>query len=220
MKQQPQRTSLEQKWMKKRIMLVDDHLAFRQMMARVLSAEQIYEIVGEADDGFLALEICKRNTPEVVVLELVLPGLYGKEVLRRIRTRFPQVRVLVFSDTQNRMLILEALRCRPHGFVDKRESLNTFLDALRAVSAGRLYFSSCTAEFHSESLGGNSSRLTPRELEVLQLVAESRSSKDIASRLGLAPKTVENHRAKVMEKLNLHSVAALTRFAVTQGIVS
>jgi DNA-binding NarL/FixJ family response regulator len=117
------------------------------------------------------------------------------------------------------MLVLNALRCGPHGFVDKRDSLDTLVEAVRAVAAGKQYFSAFTPEFPFEWRDSNAKHLTPREMEVLQLVAESKSSKQVAARLGVSTRTVENHRARIMEKLNLHDVVALTRFAVSQGIV-
>lgn len=206
--------------MKKRIMLVDEHAALRQMTARILLHEGVYDIVGEAENGHAALRGCACCKPDVVILELLLPELSGKEVLRRVRADFPNVKVLVFSRTQNYCLILETLKYRPHGYVEKRDSLGTFLEALRAVASGKSFFSAVASTLLAESRARMSFKLTARELEVLQLVAESRSSKEIANRLGVACKTVENHRANVMEKLNLHDVAALTRYAMKSGIVS
>ena len=201
-------------------MLVDPHVALRHMMARILSQEGPYEVVGEAGSGREALEGCRQCKPDVVIIELVLPELCGREVIRRLRVESTCVRVLVFSGTQNELLIMEALKCRPHGFIEKRDSLDTFLEGLRVVTAGRSYFSLLASSLMSESIGQHSVELTPRECEVLQLVAESRSSKEIAGLLGLARKTVENHRAHLMDKLHLRDTAALTRYAVEHGIVS
>lgn len=206
--------------MKKRVVIVDEHAALRQMMAQVLVWEKNYEIVGELEDGRGALEVCRRLTPDVLILELALPGLCGREVLRRVRDDFPKLRTLVFSGTRDHQLIREVLRYRPHGFVDKRESLPTFLEALNAVAAGRSYFSAFASGMLTELSVGGANPLTAREVEVLQLVAESRSSKEIASHLGLSPKTVENHRARIMEKLRLHDTAGLTRYAMRSGLVA
>jgi DNA-binding NarL/FixJ family response regulator len=205
--------------MKKRMMLVDGHLALRQMLARILNAELFYEVVAEAHDGLLALEACRHLRPDLVILDLVLPGLSGSEVLRRMRLHFPSMRIVVFSGTQNDSLILNAFQSGPHGFVDKRDSLETLIEAVRAVANGKQYFSAFAPARPIHLPGLPATQLTPRELEVLQLVAESRSSKEIASRLSLSKRTVENHRARIMDKLDLHDVAALTRFAMRRGMV-
>jgi DNA-binding NarL/FixJ family response regulator len=206
--------------MKKRLMIVDDQTAPRQVLAQVLSAEGGYEIVGEAKSGRDALEACRSCRPDVVILELVLPELCGVEVLRRLRTESPNVRILVFSGTRDKVLIVETLKCRPHGFVGKHEDLAIFLEALRIVVAGKLYFSALASELWAYSLDAEPVDLTPREIDILQLLAESRSNKEIAGLLCLAQKTVENHRAHMMEKLHLHDIAALTRYAVRRGLVS
>jgi len=206
--------------MKTRVVLVDDHLSWRQMLAVSLAREGGYEIVGQAGNGLDALRICREVPHEVVILDLLLPELCGLEVLRRLRVESPRSRVLVFSSTVDRLRIVETLRLHPHGFITKNDHLETLYEALRAVAAGRTYFSCavtpCAREAHEPEL----TELTRREKEVLQLVAESRSSKQIAARLGLSVKTVENHRAHLMEKLDRHDVAALTRYAMRAGFVS
>jgi DNA-binding NarL/FixJ family response regulator len=206
--------------MKTRVVIVDEHVALRQMLAHVLSMENKYEVVAEAHDGRGALDVFKRVKPDIAILELALPGLCGKEVLRRTRVEVPGTRVLVFSGTLNQTLVLDALKSHPHGFVHKRDSLGTFFEALRAVAAGRSYYSNFASALLSNSFSGPSYQLTSREMEVLQLVAESCSSKEIAARLGLAPKTVENHRAHIMDKLQVHDTAALTRYALRNGLVT
>jgi DNA-binding NarL/FixJ family response regulator len=206
--------------MKKRLLIVDEQTAPREMLAQVLAAEGEYEIVGEANNGRDAIETCRSCRPDAVILELVLPELCGVEVLRRLRSESANVRILVFSGTRDQALIVETLKCRPHGFVGKHDALATFLEALRIIVAGKLYFSAIASALWADSLNGDPVDLTPREIEILQLVAESRSNKEIAGLLGLAQKTVENHRAHMMEKLHLHDVAALTRYAVRRGLVS
>jgi DNA-binding NarL/FixJ family response regulator len=199
---------------------VDDHVSLRQMMARILAHDQ-YEIVGEAGGGLEALRVCRKVAHDVVILDLMLPDLCGLEVLRRLRAESQERRVMVYSGTLNQVLIIEALRLRPCGFVDKGDSLETFRECLRAVSAGRVYLSRLASALLADVRSAEEClSLTPREQEILQLVAESSSSKQIASRLGIALKTVENHRAKLMDKLRMHDVAALTRYAVQTGLVS
>jgi DNA-binding NarL/FixJ family response regulator len=204
--------------MKKRVMIVDEQLASRQLLAFRLASD--YEIVDETDDGQLAIDACKLYKPDVVILELALSRLCGKEVLRRVRIEVPNVRVLVYTGTQSQKMILDCLRFFPHGFVHKRDSLSTLLEALRAIATGKSYFSTCASPFLPDMFAGSSLDLTTREVEILQLVAESYSSKEIAARLRLSPKTVENHRAHIMEKLRIHDTAALTLYAVRNGLVT
>jgi DNA-binding NarL/FixJ family response regulator len=205
--------------MKKRVMLVDNHVATRQMLACNLRHESRYEVVGEVDTGRQALAICRTSAPDLVILELALPELCGIEVMRRLRTTVPSPRLLVFSAAMERELVTGALRCRPHGFISKQESLQTLYEAIQVVMSGGLYFTPFAASLSQEVIGDSSSTLTSREREILQMIAESHSSKEIAAQLNLAVKTVENHRAHIMEKLHLHDVAGLTRYAVRQGMV-
>jgi DNA-binding NarL/FixJ family response regulator len=206
--------------MKKSVVLVDDHVAIRQMLARLLHTDPGYEVTGEAGSGLQAMELCRRSEPALVILDLVLPELCGIEVLRRIRAEMPQVRVMVFSGTVDRCLTIRALQCRPHGFIAKGDSLQTFVEGVRIVGGGGTYFTPFATALIPSTWEGPPQELTAREREILQLVAESRSSKEIADRLGVAVKTVENHRAHIMQKLQRHDVAALTRYAVQQGLVS
>ena len=208
--------------MKKRIVIVDDHASVRDMLVCILKREPGYEVVGEAGTGLKALQVCAIQRPDLVILDLVLPELSGAEVLRRMSSSLPLTRVLVYSGTFNQAVIIEALKCRPHGYVEKSDTLQTLREAISTVAAGGSYFSQCAAGFLSAAHSGaeESSDLTSREREILQMVAEGGSSKDISLRLGVSNKTVENHRAHLMEKLQIHDVASLTRYAVRHGIVA
>src|SRR5687768_4867033 len=201
--------------MKTRLVLVDDHVSLRQMMATILAHDGEYEIVGQAGGGLEALRLCRDVAHDVVILDLMLPELCGMEVLRRLRAESPQTRVVVYTGTLNQVQIVQTLQLRPHGFVEKGDSLHTLRECLRAVSAGRLYFSRLASALLADVRNaGEGLSLTSREQEVLQLVAESCSSKQIATQLGIAVKTVENHRARLMDKLHKHDIAALTRYAI------
>jgi len=208
--------------MKKRIVIVDNHACVRDMLARVLYTEPAYEVVGEAGSGLMAMEICKSLRPDLMILDLELPELSGTEVMRRMTAALPLLRVLVFSSTSNQKLIIEALKCRPQGYVEKQESYDTLRQAISTVSSGGCYFTSCVNgilnNMHPHS--GGTHDLTDREREILQLVAEGRTNKQIACLLGVTNKTVENHRAHLMGKLGIHDIASLTRYAVRHGIVS
>ncbi len=207
--------------MKTNVVLVDDYCSVRQMLAMVLDREGGYALVGEARTGFEALRVCARTRPRLVILDLALPEMNGLEVLRRLWTESREMRVLVYSGVENRELILQALRERPHGFVHKRDALATLREALRTVTAGGTFLTPFATDLLDTARGLEPARsvLTEREREVLQMVAEGMSNKQMAGRMGLSAKTVEHHRAALMEKLGLRDVARLTRYAVGQGLV-
>jgi DNA-binding NarL/FixJ family response regulator len=207
--------------MKNRVVVVDDHASIRQMLGIVLAREGPYEVVGEAGTGFEALKLCRKVKPQIVVLDLVLPELNGVEVLRALRSESRETRCVVYSGTLNRSLIVEALQARPHGFVHKSDALPTFCEALRAVTNGCSYFTPFATKLMDDErqVSTASARLTDRERAVLQMIAEGMSNKEMACRFSIAPKTVEHHRAQVMQKLGMHDVATLTRYAVRLGLV-
>jgi DNA-binding NarL/FixJ family response regulator len=208
--------------MKKRVVLVDDHVSVREMIVRLLAQERRpqleYEVVGEAASGIEALELCRNKLPDLVVLDLALPELSGSEVIRQLRLKLCQVRVLVYTGTKNQLQILEALRSRPHGFVQKSDSLQIFSEALRTVGVGGIYFTAFAAPLLEEARRDIDLDLTEREAEVLQLVAESNTTKEIARRLHVSTKTIETHRHRLMEKLHVHDAIGLTRYAIRRGL--
>lgn len=203
----------------KRVVLVDDHVSVREMLASMLRRESGFQIAGEAATGLQALSVCREIAPEVVIVDLVLPELSGSEVTRRLRTSLPDTRVLVFTGSSDRQCLSAALQARPHGLVLKSDPLDTVREAIHVISKGGRYFSSIAESMMQDMPFQMASRLTEREREVLQLIAESCSTKEIATRLNISPKTVENHRQHLMEKLRLHDIAALTRYAVRRGWV-
>jgi DNA-binding NarL/FixJ family response regulator len=208
--------------MKTRVLVADDHASVRQMLALMLASDGVYQVVGEAGTGFETVKLCRTLKPDLLILDLILPELNGLEVLRELRNSGSDSRFLIYSGTQNEALISAALRARPHGFVHKRDSLATFRDALRAVSAGCCFFTPFATQLLDARSSGQveETGLTDRERAVLQMIAEGMSNKEMADRLAIACKTVEHHRAHLMEKLNLHDVAHLTRYAVRLGIVT
>src|SRR4051812_14555613 len=160
--------------MKTRVVVVDDHVSIRQMLGLVLEREGPYEVVGEAGTGFEALKVCRKLKPRLIILDLVLPELSGVEVLRTLRAEMRDARVMVYSGTLSRVLIVEALQARPHGFVHKTDALATFCEALRAVAGGCSYFTPFATKFMDEERGisATASVLTERERAILQMVAE------------------------------------------------
>jgi len=207
--------------MKTPVVVVDDHLSLRQMLIRVLESMGDFEVIGHAGTGVEGLKLCRKLHPKVVILDLMLPELSGVEMLTTLREELRDTRFLVYSGTLNQSLVISALRARPHGFVHKEDSLTTLIDAIRAVAQGSTYWTAFASQL-AENVGEAGSpldKLSAREREVLQLVAEGCSSKAIATRLSIANKTVEHHRTSLMQKLGLHDIANLTRLAVREGLV-
>lgn len=207
--------------MKLRFVLVDDHAACRQLLAARLAAEPGCEIVAEAGDGIEALRLCAALLPDVVILDLGLPHLHGIEVLKELRRRHPQQHVIIFSGTANREKIASALSVRPHGYVEKMCDLSVLIEAIHAVAAGRKYFTPFITGCLLDTQGLPAELpISLREREVLQMIAEGARSKEIAARMKIALKTVDNHRSNLMQKLNCHDIASLTRYAIRAGLVS
>jgi DNA-binding NarL/FixJ family response regulator len=206
--------------MKKRLVIADSKTSLREMLRQVLTSDGLYEIVGEAASGLAAVDLCRKLQPHLVVLDSVLPELSAAEVVRRLRRVTPGTRALIYSDCACALMVAETLRAKPHGYVERSESLATLHEAIAAVAAGSSYFSPFPAKMLYATEAADGELLTPREREIAQMTAEGGSSKDIADRLALAPKTVENHRMHIMQKLHIHCVADLTRYAVARGWVT
>jgi len=208
--------------MKKRIVIVDDHVSIRDMLIWILMRDTGYEVIGEAGSGIEAMKVCGACRPDLLILDLVLPCISGTEVLRRVRKELPRTRILIFSGACNPSLIKEALRERPHGYVEKLEGLIILKEAISTIAGGGSYFGAVASNLLSKSEERNPAQtgLSPREREILQMIAEGRSSKQISGLLDVALKTVENHRANLMAKLDMHDVASLTRYAVGRGMVA
>ena len=208
----------------KRLVLIEDQTAIREMLVEILRLDHNYQLVGEAGDGQAALQLCLDTKPDVVVLDAKLPGLNGVEILRRLSKRLPNMRVLVFSGHENPVLVKEMIESGAHGFVEKTAGLFEFKKGLETVASGGTYFGPAVASLLRNVVANPGSSNTPdfltdREREILQLIAESHSTKDIAAKLGISMKTVDNHRTNLMRKLNLHDVASLTRYAVDIGLI-
>lgn len=206
--------------MKKRVVIANEWSSLREMLGLILTFEGDYEVVGEAASGLDAVSLCRLHRPNLVVLDLRLPELSTSEVVRRLHQDGSPTRSLVYSDGGCRSLILEVLRAKPHGFVGWSDPLAIVRGAIKAVAAGRGYFSPLATEILSGALGGDDGEISQREREVAQMMAEGVTSKGIATRLGISAKTVENHRARLMHKLQLHRVADVTRYAIAHGWIS
>ena len=208
----------------KTLYLIEELTAVRQMLADVLG-RQNYEIVGQSGNGQDALREILDLRPDVVITDAKLPGLNGLELLRRVGRQLPNCRFLVFSAHQNPILVKEMLEAGAHGFVEKSAQMRELLSGLSIVAQGGTYFGPTIAELiravvaNPHSVQRSKDYLTEREREVLQLIAEGNSTKEIAQRLGLSVKTVDNHRTNMMRKLDLHNVASITRYAMQNGLI-
>jgi DNA-binding NarL/FixJ family response regulator len=208
----------------KRLVIIEDQTAIREMLVEILRLDSNYQLVGESGDGQGAFDLCIETKPDIAVLDAKLPGLNGVDLLRRIAKRMPNLRVLVFSGHENPVLVREMIEAGAHGFVEKTAGLIEFKKGLETVASGGTYFGPAVAALLRDVVAnpGTSSSpdfLTDREREILKLVVESHSSKDIAAKLGISMKTVDNHRTNLMRKLNMHDVASLTRYAMGVGLI-
>ncbi|HKB90374.1 MAG TPA: response regulator transcription factor [Opitutaceae bacterium] len=208
----------------KRVVIVEDQTAIREMLVEILRMDSSYEIAGESGDGQSALDMCLSLRPDLIILDAKLPGLNGVDLLRRLAKQLKETRVLVFSGYESPVLVREMLSAGAHGFVEKTAGLLELKKGLEVVANGGTYFGPAVTVLLRDVVANPTATaspdfLTDREREVLQLVAESHSTKEIAAKLKISVKTVDNHRTNLMRKLNLHDVASLTRYAFEIGLI-
>lgn len=205
-----------------RILLADDHQVVRQGLRALLEREG-YEVVGEASNGLEAVQLAQGLHPDVAVLDLAMPLLNGIGAAREILRESPQTRTILLTMYTEGPFVHEALRAGIRGYVAKTQVAEDLLVAIRDVAQGKIYLSPMVSEAAVQVLQGNGepSRdpLTPREVQVLQLLAEGKSTKGTAALLGISDKTVESHRYRIMEKLNIHDTPGLVRQAIRRGLV-
>jgi DNA-binding NarL/FixJ family response regulator len=206
-----------------RILIADDHEVVRDGLRKLLESHPNCEVVAEAADGREAVVKALEVEPDIAVLDYSLPLINGVEVTRQIRSRLPKTEVLIFSMHDNETIFDELLRAGARGYVLKSDAKLHLLDAIDSLAAHRPFFSSQVSEALLTSFRRqqhNESRaLTPREREIVKLIAEGHSNKEVAVKLGISLKTVETHRATIMRKLNLSSSATLVRYAIRNKLV-
>ena len=209
-----------------RVMIADDHTLMREGIRSLLAQLPDVEVVGEAKDGFDAVSLCKRLNPDIVLMDISMPGLNGIDASIRIATVSPVTRVLFLSMYDNEEYMEQALQTGAAGYLLKDADLRELEFALQAVSRGERYLTPAVAKYlvdgyrnHSRHGTNPVATLTSRQREVLQLIAEGHSTKAIAGRLDLSVKTVETHRAQLMNRLAIHDVAGLVRYAIRKGLV-
>jgi DNA-binding NarL/FixJ family response regulator len=209
-------------------LLADDQGIVRRGMRALLESEPGIEIVGEASDGQEALRLCETTEPDVVILDVAMPKLNGIDVAGQARKRRPELRIIVLSMYADESYVVRALNAGARGYLLKEATDDDLLPAVRAVAAGRSFFSPAVSAMlledyvrHLQQRGLEDSYhlLTDREREVLQLLAEGRSNKEVATALDVGLSTVETHRANLMQKLNLHNTAEIVLYAVRKRII-
>jgi two-component system NarL family response regulator len=210
-----------------RVLLADDHRILREALRTILEKENDIKVVGESDNGRTTLKAAREMSPDVVVMDVAMPELNGIEATVRMLDRDPNLKVVALSAHSDKRYVLEMLKAGAAGYVTKAAAGTELLRAIRAVAKGMNYLSPDVASAVigniKESDSSNpppSSPLGRREREVLQLLAEGHRSQAIAERLCISPATVESHRRNIMRKLNLHSVAELTKYAIREGLTA
>jgi DNA-binding NarL/FixJ family response regulator len=209
----------------KTVAIIEDQTAIREMLIQAVLNPAEYEVVMESGDGLAGCEQCLELKPDFVILDVMLPNLNGTEILRRFTKEIPETRVLIFSGYQTAGLLRELLQAGAHGFVEKTAPLAELKKGIQIVSSGGSYFGPEVARLLRDAMADPRTStsginiLTKREREILQLIAESNSTREIAAKLNISVKTAENHRTNLMRKLDLHDVASLTRYAINNGLV-
>jgi DNA-binding NarL/FixJ family response regulator len=208
------------------IVVADDHKIVREGLVKLLEGRPDFTVIGEASDGEEAVQMVLEKQPDVVIMDIWMPRLSGIDATRRIGKRGSQAKILVLSMHESRTYVEEVLRAGASGYIVKNSASTDLLQAIDAVRSGASYLSPAITQQVVDAIArpGDSSpsgvaMLTDREREVLQLIAEGLSSKEIASMLGVSLKTVDSHRSNLMEKLDIHKVSGLVRFAIRAGLV-
>ena len=201
--------------------MLDDQVSVREMAAAMVTSEGLCAVVGQASSGVEGLRMFRKLRPGAVILALALPEMSGAEVLLAMREENPRLPVLVYSGTKSQDLWRAGLKAGPQGVVHKTESMATLREGVTAVVSGQTFFGRfATTKMEEMRMGGEAEEgLAPRLRTVLQMIAEGLSTKQVATRLSLSPKTVEHYRTKLMQKIGVKDVASLTRYALRCGLV-
>jgi two-component system, NarL family, response regulator NreC len=212
-----------------RIVLADDHVVMRNGLKLLLERQPNFAVAGEAANGREAVEICEKLKPDVLVLDIAMPNLNGIEAARQISAKLPHTAIVVLSMHSDESYVLRALKAGARAYLLKDSAEADLINAIRAVSEGKAFFSPAISKMlvddymrRLEQRGVEDSYelLTTREREILQLLAEGKSNKEVAAMLNLSLYTVETHRGNILQKLNLHSVPELILYAVRKGVIS
>ena len=205
-----------------RILLADDHAIVRQGLKALLESDE-FAVVGEAENGHEAVRLARELRPDVAVLDIVMPILNGLEAAREIRRASPGTKTILLTQLNADYYVLEGLKAGIRGYVLKTKAAADLIQAIHDVSRGLIYLSPdlsrTVVDAYLAKSDLPSDPLTPRERQVLQLIAEGRATKEIAALLGISVKTAESHRTSLMEKLDIHEIAGLVRYAIKRGLI-
>ncbi|MBL9186203.1 MAG: response regulator transcription factor [Opitutaceae bacterium] len=211
------------------VLLAEDHAIVRQGLRTLLETEGRFAVIGQAQTGREAVDLAAALRPDVILMDIAMPVLNGLEATRQILAAWPAARIIILSAHSDDEYVERTVATGVAGFLEKQTSAEILAQAIHEVAAGKSFFSPAIARrmasIKGRSLGrdglgkADGARLTTRESEVLQLVAEGYANKQVAAELGISIKTVEKHRQNLMDKLNLHEIAGLTRYAIAQGII-
>ncbi len=211
-----------------RILLADDHSVMRTGLRLVLERQSDFEVVAEASDGREAVTLAQQHTPDVVVMDVTMPNLNGIEAARQINNALPETAIVMLSMHSDESYVLRALKSGARGYMLKESAESDVITAIRTVHSGKAFFSAGVSsmlkedyvrELQDREIEDSYELLTTREREILQLIAEGKSNKEIANLLNLSLYTVETHRGNMMEKLNLHTVPEIILYAVRKGVI-
>jgi two-component system response regulator NreC len=210
-----------------KVLVVDDHTILRQGIKALLDNQEGIEVIGEAKDGREALSIIEETLPDVILMDIAMPGLNGLEATRRIKKKFPRMKVLVLTMYTNEEYIFQILNAGANGYLVKETAFQDLISAIKAVYKNEAFMSPSISKKVINSYikkaqddeAKTCEVLTTREREILQLIAEGNSSKKIAELLFISPKTVETHRTHIMDKLNIHNRTGLIKYAIRKGMV-
>jgi DNA-binding NarL/FixJ family response regulator len=210
-----------------RVLLADDHALVRAGIRALLQKIAGVQVVAEAENGKEALELIEKHKPDIALMDIAMPEMDGLTAAARVMADFPLVRVIILSMHSDQEYVMRALRAGAKGYLLKGARMSELELAVMAVARGETYLSPAAANHVVDNVVGRAeseasplSRLTPRQRQVLQLIAEGNSRKQIARKLNVSAKTVDTFRSQVMEELNIHDVAGLVRFAINQGLIS
>jgi DNA-binding NarL/FixJ family response regulator len=214
---------------KTKVVIVEDHRLFREGLKSLLADKTDYEVVGEAGDGLEAIRCIKRRRPNLLLLDLSMPKMNGISVMREIKGQFPEIKILALTIHESDQYVLEAFEAGADGYCLKDAGRNELMVAIESVLQGKRYISPSISDNVLEGYLTGRKKLksktswdtiTPREREVLKLLGEGYQNKEISDMLHISVKTVEKHRANIMNKLDLHNAAALTAYAIDHGLVT
>lgn len=212
-----------------RIVLADDHVVMRNGLRLLLERQPDFEVVGEAADGRQTVEICDTLKPDVVVLDIAMPNLNGIEAARQVSSKLPKTSIVILSMHSDEGYVLRALKAGARAYLLKDSAETDLINAIRVVTEGKAFFSPAISKMlvddyvhrlQQRGVEDSYELLTTREREILQLLAEGKSNKEVANVLSLSLYTVETHRGNILQKLNLHSVPELILYAVRKGVIS